>query len=691
MPAIRELNMNKKLLIPLLIIIPLILLIVGFSFDRTKYGTDPESAYLFNGLNIAMGETVGLYDHPGTTVHLYDAAVISVTHFLRFTKTDLQTDVLINSELYIEVLRKSFIVFNSLLMFLLGIVAFSVLKNLWLAFLLQLVPFLSTTLIEQVSTKVSPEQLLVSSSLLLIILVLKYYSSTNKDTFRHAIAFGFLGGFGLATKFTFLPLLIIPFVILKGNWNKVSYLATIVPSFILFTLPAADSYKLMFKWFFSIATHTGTYGQGSKGIIDPVEYVNSLIKMSTTNKAMIFALISAFVVLFVILVKSRMKKEAGISNETVYLFAFFLAIAGSMLMVAKHYHSNHYLVPALSLTGLVLVFVFLWIDGILKDKSRTIIKYMPPALVVVFIILAVFNRPALAIAYDGYRQSNESTDATMARIEKEYPGYVKTYYYPGSFNLYAQLRWGNVYAKQFHTDALMKLFPEGLFYDVRDNSFKLWETTIPPGEFLKKYGGNILLVGGPLSDADVKLVEDGGLKLTELFEGRIQVVYLVDTARSALFQDVFHAGKATIVLQNDFETVSEDKQWVLVNGVKFCKNSSGTSEKPRSGKYSVSMPSKDSYAMEYELGNVKPGQVYEVSIWRFGGDEEASLVVSAFNSTLFYSKSKGAVDKDANGWSKIVLAFKIPEEFREDKLKVYLWNHGDKPVWFDDFELIQYK
>ena len=27
----------------------------------------------------------------------------------------------------------------------------------------------------------------------------------------------------------------------------------------------------------------------------------------------------------------------------------------------------------------------------------------------------------------------------------------------------------------------------------------------------------------------------------------------------------------------------------------------------------------------------------------------------------------------------------------ENKIKLYLWNHRDKPVCFDDFELTQYK
>ena len=683
--------MVKKLQIAFLFIVPLIFLVIGFSFDRTKYGTDPESAYLFNGLNVAMSEPVGQYDHPGITVHFYNAAVISVIHFLRFNNTDLQTDVLVNSEYYIEVLRKSFIVLNTLMLLLMGFVTLSVLKNVWLAVALQLAPFLSTTLMEELSTKIAPEQLLFSSSLLLIILVLKYYSAENKENKWFAIAFGLLGGFGLATKFTFLPLLIVPFVILYGYWNKILYLLSMIPSFILFTLPAAHDYKLMFQWFLSIANHTGIYGQGGNGIIDPAEYVQSLVKISFANKNMLFAVFASLVFLIVTFIKWKHRKESVKTIETTIILALFLALAGSILMVAKHYYNNHYLFPALTLTGLVFVFIYLGIERKWQNISTLILKYSPSALVVVFLVLAFINKPYLALAYEGYLQSNKSTNETLARIEKDYPAYVKAYYYPGSFNQFAQLRWGNVYAKQLHTEKLMELYPEGLFYDIRDNSFKFWETTIPPQEFLKKYGGRILLVGGPLTDTEMKLVEDDGLKLKKLFEGRIQVVYEIDTAKSVLFHKVIQGKAGTRIFNSDFETISADKQWVESDGKQFCKTTFLSTEKSRSGRYSFYLPKKDTYAMEYELRNIEPGDGFEASIWRYGGDKDAVIVASAVNSDFFYKSSNSTGEKDKMGWSKLVLFFRIPAGFKEKKIKLYLWNHSEKPVWFDDFELKQYK
>ena len=211
--------MIKKLQPFILVIVPLLFLVFGFKFDRTKYGTDPESAYLLNGLNISMGKSVGHYDNPGTTVQMYSAVVLRITHFLRFTGTDIQKDVLLHSEYYIEVLRYSLIVLNTLVLFFLGFFALSMFGNIWLALLLQICPFLSATLIEEMYTKVAPEPFLFATVALLAILLFKYYTSDDRHKKSFVILFALLSGFGLATKMTFLPFLIIPFIILEG-WRR---------------------------------------------------------------------------------------------------------------------------------------------------------------------------------------------------------------------------------------------------------------------------------------------------------------------------------------------------------------------------------------------------------------------------------------------------------------------------------------
>lgn len=137
--------------------------------------------------------------------------------------------------------------------------------------------------------------------------------------------------------------------------------------------------------------------------------------------------------------------------------------------------------------------------------------------------------------------------------------------------------------------------------------------------------------------------------------------------------------------------MSSDGQWGLFKtGEKFCRNSAFTAEKSRSGKYAIKLENSDSYGMDYELQDVKPGDFYELSIWRIGKNKEGFLVARNGTSGSFYEQNKGYLETDEKGWSKVTLNIKIPAGFAGNKLKIYLWNHGEGPVWFDDFEIIKY-
>jgi hypothetical protein len=171
----------------------------------------------------------------------------------------------------------------------------------------------------------------------------------------------------------------------------------------------------------------------------------------------------------------------------------------------------------------------------------------------------------------------------------------------------------------------------------------------------------------------------------------VQVVYQVDTANSEMFKAVYNNNVSTWSLNTDFENISSDGQWIISgDGNRFCKSSAITTDKVRSGSHALKLPVLDSYAMEYTLQDVKPGDIYELSIWRSGNDQDVFLVASASPDEPFYQQSKGFVETDKKGWDKVILDFKIPEGFKGNKIKVYLWNHSNIPVWFDDFRIDKY-
>lgn len=683
--------MKKSLLILALLVLPAIFLVTGLNFHRTWFSGDPEYAYLLNGINIANLKSVGHTDNPGTPVQMYSAVVLRVAHFLNFSeKAELQKAVLSNPDYYVELERRISVIINALMMLFMGIVVYRLLKNLWLSFILQVTPFLSSNLIEHAWTKVSPEPVLIFTVMALIILLVAYYCSKNKQSRWYPWAFGAVVGFGLATKATFIPLIIIPFILLEGWKRKWIYLAAIVPAFILFTTPAIPQYPHMAKWFLGLSTHTGTYGQGGTGIIDPLQYISALGSIVENNLAMVLVIVAAAIFLFLMFLKGDFRSQIKNNPEIRIILALLAAQVLGILMVAKHYHANHYLIPDNSLIGAVFVFSLLYFRKEDAGLKADVADKFPVIVFSLLVLGSFLNVPYLQEADHGYVITNEEYTKVITQVEHDYPGYVKAYYYPTSINPYSALRWGSVYSRQYNLPVLQQVYPEGIFYDTRINAFQIWETTIAPEELIREYGGKILLIGGPMNPNDKQKVINGGLSLKNIYFGRTQAVYEVDTANSVLFSGLV-TSPALWSYECNADTLSTDKQFFIQNGRKWRNSWNETGDAPRSGKQSVKLSGENIYAMEHYVDSVTPGQQYSISAWRKGGGSKAFIVACSPVSGSFYQQSANHLKVDGNGWEQVMLNITIPPDYKGNTLKVYLWNDSDETVYFDDLSIIRRK
>lgn len=66
------------------------------------------------------------------------------------------------------------------------------------------------------------------------------------------------------------------------------------------------------------------------------------------------------------------------------------------------------------------------------------------------------TRTYLKAANEGYIHSNQDYDKMSQLLDNEFKGYTRTYYYPTSINPYSALRWGNVYSRFQHTQAIRR-------------------------------------------------------------------------------------------------------------------------------------------------------------------------------------------------------------------------------------------
>ncbi len=511
------------------LIFPTVFLFFALAFNRTHFGNDPEYAYLMNGINIGMLKPVGHTDNPGTTVQMYSAVVLRFAYQIQPDKIEgFQKYMLRNGDRYIELERKGLIVINSLVMMLLGMISWLMLRNVWLSLLLQLMPFTSANLTEHVFTKVSPEPVLLMATAALILLVLRFYSREEKDDKKYALYFALVVGFGLATKATFLPLILIPLILLRGKILRKKFLLLTIPFFVLFTLPALPQYPHMAKWFLLLTAHTGTYGEGGLGVISPMKYFNDLVLICINNPILSITLLVSALIIVASFFKSTFKSD--LENNQVFRIITALSAAqlAGLLMVAKHYHSNHYLIPELCLMAINWIFIFFYLKEKLPLKFRKAFALFPLLLLLIVSTLVILNRNCLQKANQGYINSNQDFTRMKNLLNTEYKDYTLAYYYPTSINSYSALRWGNVYSLFNHTEALKTLYPEGYFFDTRTNYFSLWETPVAGVTMSKIAQGKLLIIGGPFDETEKLKIEQSGLKLTRVYLGITQIIYKVD-------------------------------------------------------------------------------------------------------------------------------------------------------------------
>ncbi len=666
---------------------PILFLWAGSNFHRAKYANDPDYIYLVNAVAICDGKSVGHIDNPGTTIMQIEALTIAISHLISNPESEsLVTQVLTDPDRFIEITRIVVLILNSLILGLLGWVAIRKTGSIWVALLLQAAVFITPNTLNHLWTKVSPEPILFLVTCLFVVTILSFNAEREKTKLKYVLYFALLSGAGLGTKATFLPLVIFPILVLPGLKRKLFYLGGTIISFVLFTIPAIPEYKNMYYWFRNLISHSGIYGQGDRGIIDTRIYLPNILAIITNNIVFSFTV----GVSLILLIRQRFRRiSKNATKKRDWNYQILLGLVASelfaILIVAKHYHANHYLIPVLLLTGITAFFTF---KIILKEKrSNFLNKATYPALAIVLIVLLGWKQPAkMEYANYGYRITNEEIDSVNIVLNENYSDFQRIYYYPNSLNKYSALNFGDVYAKRKMLPYLKELYPHTYFYNFDNNQFTYWNAEITLEEIINFNSDSILLIGGPLDTNLLKPLEKRNIPLRKIHSGRIQAVYMLDTARyNTPLQNEKH--QLLEIITCGAEVISSDNEFFLgSNGTKFKNAFAQSGEFSRTGDFSIQLNRNTEYAAEYIIDDLKAGDEYEIQVWRKGQNCSASLVVAALNTQLFYKAESDYLSSEGD-WNLLRIKFKITPEMENEKLKVYLWNSNKEICWFDDLEI----
>ena len=128
-------------------------------------------------------------------------------------------------------------------------------------------------------------------------------------------------------------------------------------------------------------------------------------------------------------------------------------------------------------------------------------------------------------------------------------------------------------------------------------------------------------------------------------------------------------------------------------GARFAGGEMQSARLARSGNYAVELTRKHPYGMTYEEKHLRGNAHYRVAVWRHGGEREASrgkLVASV--DGCFWQVTGEVVAREDSGWEQIAFEFSPPVECQQQLLKIFCWNEGRTPLYFDDLEIwVRYK
>ncbi|MBP9097126.1 MAG: hypothetical protein KBG21_10985 [Ignavibacteria bacterium] len=324
---------------------------------------DPGYVYLISSLNIAQGSGVGHFDHPGTTVQLIGAVIIKIFFALSGKDSDISIDVLSRPEDYLYILNTSFILINSVVLVILGLLAYKLSKNIYLSLLLQLSPFTSMEIFYG-SIIVSSDNFLIAVSLLFICALLLYWfnykSEDNNDrpSLKLIIVFAVICGLGLATKLTFIPLVFIPFFLITGYKNRMYFWIFTVVSFLIFIFPILFDLSHFALWIENLVMKSGKYGKGDSNVVDTNLLMPNLKMIFSKDPVFTISyitLILTFVFSIAIYNKEKINGAKYFTKVNKIMLSLLFAITLQIMLVAKHY-AQHYLIPSLMLSIFILIF-----------------------------------------------------------------------------------------------------------------------------------------------------------------------------------------------------------------------------------------------------------------------------------------------------------------------------------------------
>jgi hypothetical protein len=476
----QEIIIPRQLYSVILLVFPLIYFLIG-NYFRNLLGNislrscDPDYIYFMNGLTMSEGVLkVGHIDNPGTPLQVLIAIIFRITWYIRSVRTPYLDDVLLHPDLYLSVVNSVITCLTTFLLYYAGKKVLLYSCSVFYALVMQTSLFLPIIWYEFMG-RIIPELMMAFPVMLLSILILKvYFGNFRQMNYWYVFLFSVAAAFGLSVKLTFLPIWIIPLIIIPGWRKKAVFTGLSLLLFFIFAFPVTLQFHNFWNWTRDLFLHSGKYGGGESNIINPGEFRQNILSLIEEEKRFFYfvAVLTGAIIFY--LAYYRKRAEKLISRIVLGIIA---AIFLQLLMTGKQYE-HRYFVPSLILMPLIVILIAEIIKKLVPWKYTFYLINL--TIVVFFVWYASFNRQWLSIKTDGFSNDISRRMKTWnfaQNIENESVKIITSQNYGCPFIEYTLTYshvWANYKKRLEYAPVLDRLYPDTYCYFTWDNSIKYW-------------------------------------------------------------------------------------------------------------------------------------------------------------------------------------------------------------------------
>ena len=510
----KESSTDRKVFVaPLLLTLTFLLIrtLSGPFYLGTNY--DPDYAYLFNSLNLAIFRAPEHTDHPGTPVQLVGALILRAQH-PGATQVELAFDTIRNSEIRLSQLNLA--LFVLLLVCVLGGTAAISRSG---ADQRSLFGFQSALIFLGVNVyclaRANPEPLLMAVSVALAGMLFYTVRASEATPWRAVILIAFLSATGLACKLNFLPLCFLPLVLVT-SWKKKGVYCVLFAAFLtLWLLPLHAHWPRLVGWISQLLFRTGQYGSGHAGIIDFAELLKNGGHILAQNFPFVLLILGS---LLLALVNLRRTWSDPTSRRTaVALLAVSICEAIQLLVVSK-FGESRYLVPAIGLAGLNFVLAKDLLPKI-ERPSRPWFRFGWAALLLSALVMSCMGAA-------GLRKQTGENEAVATYVEDNRVQVTRIFGY-GASSVHNARYFGNSFAGELYSDMLEHETRKEkvVFYNNFRGAYSTYTTRV---SLTNLAAGPAVFQSGSFKSGSPIYEWPAGIKLSEQFGGRVEMAYQVE-------------------------------------------------------------------------------------------------------------------------------------------------------------------